>query len=624
MLRLSIILILIAGMTQCSTLLTKKDYAVSVSDLKQWDIQKTIKHFPEGEKNKLITEMEKAYLNLLCGKPGIDGLIAYAKKADNQIRVKVSRELKSFFYMETPEGYYASEHEIIWLHLLLSWGYSMRGERDKAFIEAKICAFLLSSEWSDEGRFDDPFMRVLLAAMWAMCGEWEKAQIDFRAAHKLDKSMQWAKAFGDMEQAPDKLVIILGGPGPEPEWHPDVKSNPVRGSRGIRFRPQGIKSSLVLKDKNNYNINLYITPDSSHWYKRHFIRDNEIQDLIQDTKYAEKVAGSTMKNTGHFALNVAGGLLIAAGGITLGAGVMLIGLYIESGELALLGLVPMIGGPVWGYNYIRKSYNNRRSDFKEEADPSDNYRFVRFLPEYAWVGCAFKKHEDPFTAYKNGKPVITSETFSFAPNVNNVYIGFFPDTANTAISLKPRLTMGRAGHPDSTDEKGDTELFNAINSNDIDYAKRIIKTGADINQLNYMGISPLHAALNQKNFEMAKLLLDNGANADIVDSSNDTPLNIAVANERVEFTGLLISNGADVNYMRRSGWAPLHSAVYWNNMEIALMLLKKGARVNEPSAGQYREFPDGTTPMQIAVANKNKAIIDLLKKYGAKEVKEKN
>jgi len=168
--------------------------------------------------------------------------------------------------LETPEGYYASEHEIIWLHLLLSWGYSMRNEREKAYVEAKICANLLSNEWSDEGRFDDPFIRILLAAMWTMCGEWEEAQVDFRAAYKLDKSMQWANTLGDMKKAPDKLIIILGGPGPVPEWDPDLKSNPIRGYREIKFHPRGIKSNLVLKDKNNYNINLYLTPDSSYWY----------------------------------------------------------------------------------------------------------------------------------------------------------------------------------------------------------------------------------------------------------------------------------------------------------------------------------------------------------------------
>lgn len=622
MLRLTVILILITNFTQCTTLLTKNDYAPSETYFKQWDIQKSLKHFPKGEKKSLITEMEKAYLNLLSGKPEIDNLIAFTQKADNQVRVKASRELKSFFYLETPEGYYASEHEIIWLHLLLSWGYSMRGDRDKAYVEAKVCANLLSNEWSEEGRFDDPLIRVLLAAMWAMCGEWEEAQVDFRAAYRLNKSMQWANTLGDMKKAPDKLIIILGGPGPEPKWDPELKSNPIRGFREIKFHPLGIKSSLVLKDKNNYNINLYLTPDSSYWYRRHIIRDNEIQDLIQDTKYAEKVTGSTMKNTGLFAINVVGGVLIATGGIALGAGVMVLGAYLESGQVIALGLIPMIGGPVWGYRYVRKSYNNRIEDFKEETDPSDNYRFVRFLPEYAWVGWTSKKRAEPFTAYKNGKAVLTSEAFNIASDINNVFIGYYPDTTAAAVGSKPRMAMGREDNPDSTDDKGDTGLFIAINTNDLDYAKKIIKAGADVNLFNPDGISPLHAAVIQKKFEIAKLLLDNGANPDIQDSGGDTPLMLAVVNEQTDFADLLARKGADVNHMRSSGWAPIHNAVYWNNTEIARILLKNGAHANELSARTFRTFPAGTTPLQIAAANNNKAMIDLLRKYGAKDTNE--
>ena len=600
MLKNNIILIIIfACLTNCSTLLSKKDYTASNTYLEQWDIKKSLVYFPKGEKKSLITEMEKAYLNILSGKPEIDNLIAFTGKADNQIRVKASRELSSFFYLETPEGYYASEHEIIWLHLLLSWGYSMRGDRDNAYVEAKICANLLSNDWSVEGRFDDPFMRVLLGAMWTMCGEWEEAQVDFRAAYKLDKSMQWANTLGNMKQAPDKLIIVLGGPGPEPEWDPDLKSNPVRGARGIKFHPRGIKSKLVLKDKNNYNVNLYLTPDSSYWYRRHFKRDNEIQDLIQDTKYAEKATGSAVKNTGLFALNVTGGILIAAGGIALGAGVMVLGLYANSWEVFRLGLVPMIGGPMYGYNYISKSYNRRKENFRDETDPSDNYRFVRFLPEYAWIGWTFKKNKVPFTAYKNGKPVISSESLNICSEVNNVILGYYPDTANTPATLKPRMAMGREVNPDSVDEKGYTDLFMAIKRNDIDYAQKVIKAGADVNKFDSRGVSPLHAAIGQKKLEMAKLLLENGADVNIIDISSDTPLNAAVANEQAEFVDLLVKKGADVNYVRRSGWAPIHNAVYWNNKEIALILLEKRSaakrskhtRIQAVSA-RYNSFTD--------------------------------
>ncbi len=319
---------------------------------------------------------------------------------------------------------------------------------------------------------------------------------------------------------------------------------------------------------------------------------------------------------------MAGGLLIAAGGIALGGGVIVLGLYLQSGQLAALGLIPLIGGPVWGYNYIKKSYNNRVEDFEKETDPSDNYRFVRFLPEYAWAGWAMKQHAEPFTAYKNGKAVLASECYNISSNINNVILGYFPDSGETPVGLKPRLSMGRAENPDSINDIGETELFNAIRTNDSAYVKEIIKSGADVNQLSRLGVSPLHAAVSQKKMEIAKLLLDNGANVDIIDSSNDTPLISAVVNEQIDFVKLLVSRGADVNFMRKTGWNPLHNAVYWESPYIVSILLENGARVNDRSTLSYRTYPAGTAPLQIAVKKDNKYIIDLLKKYGAKEEKE--
>ncbi len=110
-----------------TTLLTRQDYRWTRSALEKKDFETAVKLFPTEEKNGFITSMEKAYLKLIQGKPEIDELIRYAENIEKRVRFSASREIKTFFYLETPEGYYASEHEIIWLHMLLSWGYSLRG-----------------------------------------------------------------------------------------------------------------------------------------------------------------------------------------------------------------------------------------------------------------------------------------------------------------------------------------------------------------------------------------------------------------------------------------------------------------------------------------------------------------
>jgi hypothetical protein len=158
-----------------TTLLTRQDYRFTRTALEKKEIDTAVNLFPGGENNSFITSMEKAYLKLIQGKPEIDQLIRYAEKIEKRVRFSASREVKTFFYLETPEGYYASEHEIIWLHMLLSWGYSLRGEYEKAYVEAKVSSDLLSNNWSNEGRFDDPLLRVILGGLWTLCGHWDSS-----------------------------------------------------------------------------------------------------------------------------------------------------------------------------------------------------------------------------------------------------------------------------------------------------------------------------------------------------------------------------------------------------------------------------------------------------------------
>jgi hypothetical protein len=412
----------------CSSLNTKNTYYFSSSSLVSGDIESALQSLPTGEGNGFITIMERTYLNLLNGNPDIDALADYSVKIDKQIRHKISREAKSFFFVETPEGYYASEHEIIWMHFLLSWGYSLRGDFSKARVEVNRSAVLLSNKFSEEGRFDDAFMRVICGVLWSMCGEWDDARTDFRRALILNPSMKWIRELINMESPPKNLTLILGGIGYQPYWNPKGDSF-IQGYRDVDFKATGNKSHLTLSVPENVKLNLFITPDASRWYARHKTRNNEIADTIDDVKYAEKFSVSSAKMSTQILFGVAGGLLIFTLVGALGVGIIALGAYANSAEAMGLGAGVFVYGGYSGYSFASRQYRDARGTYKEEMNPSDKYRFVRFLPEYSWLGWSNKIITTPLIVNSGDNSHTIRNSTVISNNSVNTIIGYFPDAA---------------------------------------------------------------------------------------------------------------------------------------------------------------------------------------------------
>ena len=224
-------LLLCAGCSQ-NSLLTRQDYPKSQQDFIQGDNKKAREDFPQQrEKGGFITSMERGYLSLLQGRPMTAELRKQARFQENQVRYHVSREARTFFYVRTPEDYYPAEHEVVWLHLLLGWGYAQQGQYTDACVEARNAGSLLTLPWSPSGHFDDPMLRLFLAGLWTMCGQWAEARVDLRAAADMDDGLAWAQALAERERPPAQLFIVLGGPGPEVQWDPEFKANLLRSGR---------------------------------------------------------------------------------------------------------------------------------------------------------------------------------------------------------------------------------------------------------------------------------------------------------------------------------------------------------------------------------------------------------
>lgn len=379
-------LLLVTGCSQTS-LLTKQDYQKSQSKFVQGEADDALLAFPRGgESGNFITTMEKGYLNLIQGKPQISMLQKQVDVLEDRVRYHVSREAKTFFYLQTPEDYYASEHEVIWLHFLLSWGYSLQGKYEKACVEARVASSLLSLPWSPAGHFDDPAMRLFLAGLWTMCGDWPEAQVDFRAAWAMDNRLTWAKELSNREQPPANLFLVLGGPGPEAVWTPELKINPLRSHRQISFKLRGLQSTLDIIDRNGLIINTRLSPNARKWYERHLERESELHEIILDSAFGGKVTASGAIATSKVAAKTGLGVLVGIGGTALGAVIVNAGLQSGSDDLVRYGLITAAASLTWGGKYISDGYKSSVREFKQDIDPSINYRFVRYLPEYLWLG----------------------------------------------------------------------------------------------------------------------------------------------------------------------------------------------------------------------------------------------
>jgi ankyrin repeat protein len=132
------------------------------------------------------------------------------------------------------------------------------------------------------------------------------------------------------------------------------------------------------------------------------------------------------------------------------------------------------------------------------------------------------------------------------------------------------------------DEYGQSILHIAAMNADLDIAKLLISTKADVNIQNNGGLTPAHYALH-----MSKII-------ESINSLSET---------------IIASDGSvyDINTPDSNGLTPLHIAITKSSyaFEMVEFLLNKNACVNTRT-------PDGLTPLDIAKKSQSQTIIKLL------------
>lgn len=207
-------------------------------------------------------------------------------------------------------------------------------------------------------------------------------------------------------------------------------------------------------------------------------------------------------------------------------------------------------------------------------------------------------------------------------------------------------------------EDKNSQLLTKTMQNDMAAVKKLIESGANINQQNERyGHTPLIIACVYGYEDLARYLIAKGADVNIKGKDGSTAL-IAAASNSKALVELLISKGADARARMSNGigvFTQCSNSIIAGRFPLATaqLLIEKGADVNEsPTFGAIEGYTplmtaakhdrqafvkllikngadinakakDGSTALSLATEKGHKNIVDILKSHGAKEPKEK-
>jgi ankyrin repeat protein len=154
-------------------------------------------------------------------------------------------------------------------------------------------------------------------------------------------------------------------------------------------------------------------------------------------------------------------------------------------------------------------------------------------------------------------------------------------------------------------------LADRIQAGDRKAALAMITAGADVNQTQPDGSTPLHWAAYRVDKELVNALLRKGARARVVNRYGASPLAESVKVANAELVGMLLEAGADANVANEDGQTPLMLAARTGNVAVADLLVRQGASVNDRE--RYRE----QTAVMWAAAQGHADMVSFLVSKGA-------
>jgi len=164
-------------------------------------------------------------------------------------------------------------------------------------------------------------------------------------------------------------------------------------------------------------------------------------------------------------------------------------------------------------------------------------------------------------------------------------------------SIARKLILSKEYGLNDPCSKGHTPLYYAVRYRQPQLVQELVANGADVNKpINQNKLPALHGALQVRSHQLLTTLLQCGANPNQENEFGITPLHIAVSSGDIKVIKALVESGADINLADKQGNTPLHHAVkaYKANAEVMRLLLSYGANIDSQNS-------KGMTPLMESV-----------------------
>lgn len=160
---------------------------------------------------------------------------------------------------------------------------------------------------------------------------------------------------------------------------------------------------------------------------------------------------------------------------------------------------------------------------------------------------------------------------------------------------------------DYRDNYGSGVLSWAVKNTDQEAIKLLLEAGAEPDETNARGETPLLTSLDQGNEDLIRIFLEAGADTGKKDFAGNTPLTKAVSTGNIRIVEMVFVNDhPSLEERNGEGYTPLLLAVDLGHLEIVEYLLDKGADF-------LKKNSEGRTILHLTALHNDSEILDLFR-----------